>query len=462
MPRHTCSALLLVALIFSTSVITRAQQQAETECTPADLASSRLTRGMYAEVIADEPLTMRDDPSANSEPKGVLEPGTSVYIASDAHCQEGLLWWQVTPVNSQEYIFGWVAEQAQGTYQLAPVFQSLEVPQARQPITPQNLDELQQIASVDHNRPTKLAWSSDSSHLAVNTYRAVWVYDITANSSAPLQLPQVVREQLSGPGGIMMTDSQIATSGIPDGDLRITSYANSDQVIVDISSPDYAGVAAISPDLSRWATANKDGSIILWDTETGSRIALLNGHSLVGALAFSPDGKWLISGGGFDDYGFAEADTTLRVWDAASGALRAEFEFNSAPYEIALTADGTTIAVPDSSEASDPPIGDAVRLIDLVHMTSVLLPLQNALVRGDLSFSPDGTILAVTALRRNGGQHLLFLDTTDGQTIGTIEFDPILLDVQFSPDGTLLAIAHEGGMAPSANRVELWAVTDEQ
>jgi WD40 repeat protein len=45
----------------------------------------------------------------------------------------------------------------------------------------------------------------------------------------------------------------------------------------------------------------------LWDAATGEELVRLPGHSdYVFALAFSPDGKTLVSSSG---------DTTLRLWD---------------------------------------------------------------------------------------------------------------------------------------------------
>jgi hypothetical protein len=450
---------VVVAMIFSMGVQAQSIEDEQTECTSDELTSSRLNGGMYAEVVGEEPLAIRNDSSIVSEQKAILEPGTIVYVASDKQCKEGLVWWQVTPVDWPEYIFGWAVEQVQGTHQLEPIYQSLDIPEDRQIITPQNLDTLQLVATVELDWPAKLIWSPDNSHLAINSHFVMWVYDLKNPNDIPLRLPPIVGDPFTQWGGVMLTDSQIATSGMPDGDLRIVPFDGSDEKVIDISTPDYAGVSAISPDLSRWATANADGSINLWDTQTGSRIALLEGHVRVGALAFSPNGDMLVSGGGFDRYGFEAADLTLRTWNATDGTPEKVFEFTSAPYEVTFMADSNTIAVPGSSQPGDPPMDDVVHLINLTQGTRVSWPLPNARVRGDLSFNPDGDILAVTAL--HSPQRLILLNPANGQVLIELEFgDHILLDVQISPDGTLLAIAHEGGMSPNASSVELWSVVN--
>ncbi len=63
---------------------------------------------------------------------------------------------------------------------------------------------------------------------------------------------------------------------------------------------------AVSPDNRTVATANKEGTIMLFDLATGRKITTLQGHrGWVLSVAFSPDGKYLYSG--------AE-DKMVKVW----------------------------------------------------------------------------------------------------------------------------------------------------
>jgi len=64
---------------------------------------------------------------------------------------------------------------------------------------------------------------------------------------------------------------------------------------------------AFHPKAPRLVSASNDGTIKVWDLESGQDLLTLPGQSReVGQAAFSPDGRWLASVG---------SDGTLRLWD---------------------------------------------------------------------------------------------------------------------------------------------------
>jgi len=68
---------------------------------------------------------------------------------------------------------------------------------------------------------------------------------------------------------------------------------------------------AYSPDGSRIVSASNDGTMRVWDAETGQELTQLTGHiGIVYSMAYSPDGSRIVGG---------SSDGTVRVWDAETG-----------------------------------------------------------------------------------------------------------------------------------------------
>ncbi len=65
-------------------------------------------------------------------------------------------------------------------------------------------------------------------------------------------------------------------------------------------------------------SGSDDKTLKLWDAATGALLRTFEGHTdVVTSVAFSPDGTRVLSGSG---------DKTLKLWDAATGALLRTFE----------------------------------------------------------------------------------------------------------------------------------------
>jgi WD40 repeat protein len=73
----------------------------------------------------------------------------------------------------------------------------------------------------------------------------------------------------------------------------------------------YVNALAFSPDGKRLATASCDNMTRVWDVATGKALHVLEGHKgFVNAVRFLPDGKLIATGG---------EDGTIRLWEAATG-----------------------------------------------------------------------------------------------------------------------------------------------
>jgi WD40 repeat protein len=96
-------------------------------------------------------------------------------------------------------------------------------------------------------------------------------------------------------------DGHRVLSGSRDGTAREWNVENGDTILSPIKTG-HEQVCAIvySPDMTMFATAGyemSDYSAKIWDAKTGELVASLKGHTgSVWCLAWSPDGKTLISG----------------------------------------------------------------------------------------------------------------------------------------------------------------------
>ncbi|MFC4906711.1 WD40 repeat domain-containing serine/threonine protein kinase [Actinomadura gamaensis] len=111
----------------------------------------------------------------------------------------------------------------------------------------------------------------------------------------------------------------------------------------ELGTPGATGLA-FSPDGRTLAVGEYGGTggnvVRLWDVRTHAELARLDGHKSVSGVAFSGDGRRLVSAG---DDGGSSRQGTVRVWDAAS---RTRLKLLGTPrhaMSAALDATGTTV-----------------------------------------------------------------------------------------------------------------------
>jgi WD40 repeat protein len=116
---------------------------------------------------------------------------------------------------------------------------------------------------------------------------------------------------------------------------------------------------AVAPDGKRAVSAARDGTLKVWDLETGACLRALEGHTApVGGVAMTPDGKRAVS---------ASRDRTLKVWDLETGACLLTLEGHTAPVDgVAVTPDGkraVSVSRDGTLRVWDLETGDLVRTL---------------------------------------------------------------------------------------------------
>jgi WD40 repeat protein len=230
-----------------------------------------------------------------------------------------------------------------------------------------------------------------------------------------------------------------AASLSPDGSVMAFAVRN-DVVLMDIGSSrikhtirgqrgDDVIAVAFSPDGKRVVSGGHAARPKLWDVESGDLIRTFVGHNCwVSSLAFSPSGSELISAG---------IQNELMLWDVERGRLIRTFsrKKSSPLYSVAFSPDGTQLAWAGSDGTVD--------LWDVANDRLIRTFLgKYADYVFSISFSPDGTKLAAAI----AGEVLVW-QTESGARIHTLDGGPALA---FSRNGKRLAAWSK------ERRVKIW------
>lgn len=214
----------------------------------------------------------------------------------------------------------------------------------------------------------------------------------------------------------------------------------------------------VSPAGSRFAVATTLG-IWLCDAQTGTDIALLTGHrTRINAIAFSPDGRTLVSG---------DAHGEIRRWQAATGALLETFSEIGPVVSLVFSDDGTKVTAAFSAAGSES-LGALrqwkLRVWEKGPALQKTLPKTVVIKRearkeiGEpmMALSPAGPVL-VTATRvmRQGHQRfpIRIWDGRTGRLSATLTAHTRWIRaLSLSPDGDVLASGDE------SKTIHLWDV----
>jgi RNA polymerase sigma factor (sigma-70 family) len=278
-----------------------------------------------------------------------------------------------------------------------------------------------------------LAISPDGKFLATSgSQRKVEVWDLATGKERTLADPPDGSNHIF----CFAPDSKtLATSASNQPTIRLWDLAKGEE-LRQFKADGGTAVLAFSPDGRTLASgaARMDVKVLtrhpirLWEAASGKEIRRLAGHLYgVDALAFTRDGKQLLSGG---------VGTALRVWDVASGRdLLAFAEHDSYVNCVAYSPDGKTLAtagLDGTIRLWEPGAGRPARVFAGGHQQRVW----------HVAYSPDGRELVSWGHDRTvrfwnvaAGREIRRLDVPEGGPTST---------VAVSPDSRVLALWDSG------------------
>ena len=186
---------------------------------------------------------------------------------------------------------------------------------------------------------------------------------------------------------------------------------------------------AYSPDGARMTTVSKDGTGVVWDSSTGTRVAVLRGHQgAIFEVRYSPDGARVLTAG---------EDRTAKIWDANTGRLLAESADHASEVRaIAWSPAGDRVLSGDddgSAKISDARSGKVLAALEK-HRGTIKA----------LAYAPDGSF-AVTGSADGAA---IVWDTQTGVVVTTFSgHQDAVLALAVAPDGTAVVTGSADGTA---------------
>lgn len=192
-------------------------------------------------------------------------------------------------------------------------------------------------------------------------------------------------------------------------------------------------VTRFSPD-GKYLAIAEDSGILLWDPWTETDHVILK-HRDIESIDYTSDGKWLVA---------ASSDTTVRVWEVETGALKSQLKAGPQTVNAAvITPDGATVVFADTY----------VRTLSFWDLKSGQRRESQEEAGNSiegLAIAPDGKITASTSYWSN---EVKLWSVQTGALIRTLSGHSDRPEsVVFSPDGKTLASGGDDGT------IKLWDV----
>jgi eukaryotic-like serine/threonine-protein kinase len=243
-------------------------------------------------------------------------------------------------------------------------------------------------------------------------------------------------------------DGRALATGSCDGTARLWSVADGVPFGSPMRHDGPVTHVAFRPDGRRVLTGSEDGTARFWRVADGSPTGpTLHHEGEVHAVAFSPDGKRIVTGSSprRDGFNFESRDSTAILWDATTGVPIGKPMKHLQIQDVAFSPDGKTVLTSDWICArlwdaeSGAPIGrslgpDSINIGGKTYLVYLV----------DAAFSPSGE--SVLTVNRYGGTQLW--SVANASLIGKLDRDDCTGSFGiFSPDGGTILTGGQSGRA---------------
>ena len=166
-----------------------------------------LQTGDQARTTPGLPSNIRASASTDAEIFGEIPAGATFNVTGQSVCSENFHWWSI----EYEGISGWVAQGAAGLLYVVPIPSANPLAFDLAPITPDDSNEIVELAQAFGNVQGGVAWSPDSQVLAVASSNpddpGVWLYDVSSLATPPrlVNTPNLIQSVAFGPEGLLVT-----------------------------------------------------------------------------------------------------------------------------------------------------------------------------------------------------------------------------------------------------------------
>jgi WD40 repeat protein/class 3 adenylate cyclase len=267
-----------------------------------------------------------------------------------------------------------------------------------------------------------IAISPDGRNIVTTSHGEVRVWDVATGKTVHIFIEDAKHTFLGvdySPDGKHI----LVASDDKDNEVRLWDAVTWEQVrVFNYGTPIGVQAVAFSPDGKTIATG-EDNIVVLWDVATGQSISKLSGfRDFINDIKFSPDGKFLLAGGG---------DTTPRLWDVATGkTVRVFGGIRSVVQQVAFTSDGKFVVTVGNDKV--------VQVWSLQTSPGGMVFAGHSKAVRKASFSPDGKRV-VTA---SDDFTARIWDSASGQTLMILRgHTKAVTDAVFSPDGKMVLTA---------------------